>query len=86
MSLNEFVADAVQGIGNVIASLIFGQFGAKLRIKHHVQQQVSGFFSNLIDVLVQDGVRELIRFLNGQMTQRLERLLSPTGTFPASRP
>ena len=40
-----------------------------------MQEQVARFFSDLIDVLVQNGIRELIGFLDGQMPQRLKRLL-----------
>ena len=74
MALHKLVTNAVQGIRDVVASFFLWQFRAQFGIEDHVQHQVARLFPNLVHVLVEDRVGQLVRLLDGEVTQGLKGL------------
>ena len=81
MPVNELIANTIQAICYVPTSFFSASLARDLSIKHHVQKQITRFLLYLFDVIVQDCLRQFIRFLNGQMPQALQGLLAVPGTF-----
>ena len=79
VAFDEFVTNGVEGIGDVEAILLVGNFG----IKNQVQHQITNFLLDAWNVFFQNGVGQLISLFNGEVAEALEGLFSIPWTLLA---
>ena len=81
MAINQLVAQSVHYVGIVERSGLLAQLG----VENHVQQQVARLFLDTVEILVQDGVGQLVRLLDRVVSECFEGLFAIPGTLFAQR-